>query len=188
MFKAFVKLSVLLQLKGQSQSGYDLMKHIGEVCGKPSPGYIYPLLNSMEAKGFISSEAEGRRKVYSVTAKGMGLLSELKKKRDEMLRNMVMILGSVADSGETKEMEGMIEYLKEGNMLGRFHRALFSAYCGDEERKERIRKIVGEAAGKMEALLRDGGYAKRRAGLKQGGCAPGRRRQAPRARHIKMHL
>jgi DNA-binding PadR family transcriptional regulator len=156
MFKAYIKLRVLRQLSRESQSGYDLMKHIGEACGKPSPGYIYPLLGNLQAKGFITAKAEGRRKVYSITQNGVGLLSELQKKRDEMMGNMAMILGSVADSGEAREMEGMMKYLKEGDMLGRLHRALFSAYCADEQRKEKLRKIVDEFIEKMKELRKEG--------------------------------
>jgi DNA-binding PadR family transcriptional regulator len=49
----------------------------------PSPGSMYPALEALETKGFISCQGDGRRKVYSLTPKGQNVLDEIKKKRDE---------------------------------------------------------------------------------------------------------
>ncbi|MBI2168368.1 MAG: PadR family transcriptional regulator [Actinobacteria bacterium] len=65
---------VLLALLAQRpQHGYDLMNELEVLFGPaytPSPGSIYPALSGLEAEGLIRAEAEGDRKVFSVTEMG----------------------------------------------------------------------------------------------------------------------
>ncbi len=62
---AMIKMMVLKELNAKEQSGYDLMKKINMSGNKPSPGYIYPLLQDLKKRGFVSYIEEKRRKVYS---------------------------------------------------------------------------------------------------------------------------
>jgi len=58
--------------------GYKIIKQTQELLGvKLRHGAVYPLLNSLEARGFLRSrkEVKGRRvrKIYEITSKGMQL-------------------------------------------------------------------------------------------------------------------
>jgi len=84
--KGFLKLHILGVLSGGPSHGYEIMHRISHHTGhmwRPSPGSMYPALETLETKGFISCQGDGRRKVYSLTSKGQNVLDEIKKKRDE---------------------------------------------------------------------------------------------------------
>lgn len=69
------KLYVLLALNKSQKHGYELMIDFYKVTGKKlSAGQIYPLLNNMQKKGYVTVtrayEGERERKIYSLTDKG----------------------------------------------------------------------------------------------------------------------
>lgn len=71
MIIAQIKMWVLEELHEKESSGYDILKKIEHFSGKkPSPGYIYPLLNDLKEKGFVSLKEKGRTKIYRITPKG----------------------------------------------------------------------------------------------------------------------
>ena len=52
-------------------TGYDIIKKVGELTGKkPSTGSVYPLLKSMENKGWINGKRVGNKTVYKITTSG----------------------------------------------------------------------------------------------------------------------
>ncbi|WP_156367688.1 PadR family transcriptional regulator [Brevundimonas sp. Leaf363] len=71
---------LLLSLIGDKPShGYELIKAVETKLGgaySPSPGVIYPTLTLLEEMGALSSEAEGGKKLYSITDEGRRLLVE----------------------------------------------------------------------------------------------------------------
>ncbi len=155
MFKSHIKLSVLHELSRKSLSGYDLIKSLSEDGTKPSPGYIYPLLNDLEAKKFISVKQYDRRKVYSLTAKGKKLLNDLRKHRESMVSNMTRLWAPIADKEELSDFVRMKKYMHKGTMdrdlLFKFHKTLFTVYRKeDPARRKRVRSIIEDSIKRME--------------------------------------
>ena len=71
----FLDIQILRLIQVQPMWGYAILKKMKEMFGiKIRHGVLYPLLNSLEAKGFIKSRKEvkkGRiRKIYGITSKG----------------------------------------------------------------------------------------------------------------------
>lgn len=71
MMQIPLEMLVIKALSEGEMSGYDLIKKITAETGywKPSPGTIYPLLERLEKKGFITMRIDGKRKIYQVTKK-----------------------------------------------------------------------------------------------------------------------
>lgn len=152
MFKAHIKLIVLKELSKESLSGYDLMRYIGKLGEKPSPGYIYPLLNDLEVKGFISVKQKDRRKIYSITVKGKKLLDDLQKSREDMIKKVTKVWRSIADKDDFDVfIRKNKDFFRDKVLLAKFHTVLFSVYKDNANRKK-IRIIVEEAIKKMERL------------------------------------
>lgn len=157
MFKAHIKLSVLEELSGKSLSGYDLMKSMGERRKKPSPGYIYPLLNDLEKKNFISVKKDKRRKVYSITQKGRKFLKNLKGKQEDMLRRMVEIWEPIAEKKEISELKNFKlthgkdnPFMQDGDLIERLRKAIFSFYGnGKNKKRNAMKKILEETIKKL---------------------------------------
>jgi PadR family transcriptional regulator, regulatory protein PadR len=73
--RAALDLLVLSSLKDRPLTGYEI---IGKVHISfrilLSPGTIYPVLKHLEEAGFVNSQEEGTRRVYSQTSGGKAIL------------------------------------------------------------------------------------------------------------------
>ena len=70
---------VLDLIAAQPRHGYEIIKAIEDMMNghyTPSPGVIYPTLTYLEETGLISSEAQGSKKLYSITEEGTKSLEE----------------------------------------------------------------------------------------------------------------
>lgn len=81
-----IKFALLELLQERPMHGYEMMKALEEKSGgfyTPSAGSIYPTLQMLEDRGFVTvNEVEGK-KVYSITDAGRGLLTERHKNDEE---------------------------------------------------------------------------------------------------------
>jgi DNA-binding PadR family transcriptional regulator len=80
LMKGLLDLVILQLLKTESMHGYQIITSIRRNFGVYfGPSTIYPLLNSLEEKGYIKSEwnlqNERPRKVYTLTKEGYALLN-----------------------------------------------------------------------------------------------------------------
>jgi len=77
--KDFLDILVLRLVQGEPMWGYEIIKRIETLFNvKPRHGALYPLLNALEANGFLTSKQEARgrrvRNVYEITPKGAQLV------------------------------------------------------------------------------------------------------------------
>jgi DNA-binding PadR family transcriptional regulator len=71
MAKGLLKLWMLKIISKGEVSGYDIIKKVGELTGKkPSTGSVYPLLKSMEKKGWIIGKKIRNKTLYAITKAG----------------------------------------------------------------------------------------------------------------------
>jgi len=67
----FMDLLILLNLRKEPMSGYDVITFIFENFGfLPSSGSIYSMLYSLEREGFIKGHWNGKKRLYTLTEKG----------------------------------------------------------------------------------------------------------------------
>lgn len=74
-----VKFALLELLQERPMHGYEMMKALEEKSGgfyTPSPGSIYPTLQMLEDRGFVTVREADGKKVYSITDAGGSLLTE----------------------------------------------------------------------------------------------------------------
>jgi DNA-binding PadR family transcriptional regulator len=68
-----VRLVALFLIEQQPRHGYDLIKAIEEKSQgfySPSPGIVYPALTFLEEAGYVTSAADGNKKLYTITDEG----------------------------------------------------------------------------------------------------------------------
>lgn len=73
-----LRLVALYLIEQQPRHGYDLIKAIEEKSQgfySPSPGIVYPALTFLEEAGYVTSAAEGNKKLYTITDEGRAHLS-----------------------------------------------------------------------------------------------------------------
>jgi DNA-binding PadR family transcriptional regulator len=89
-----LRLIVLGLIAEQPRHGYDLIKVIEEKTAdwySPSPGIVYPTLTFLEEVGHVTSQAEGAKKLYSITAEGKAHLEQNRALVDAGLQRLAMI-------------------------------------------------------------------------------------------------
>jgi PadR family transcriptional regulator PadR len=104
--KGLLDMIVLQFLDEQPMHGYQIISKIRKSFGVYfGPSTVYPLLSSMETKGYVSSdwnmESERPRKVYKLTSEGQNLLNFT----ENSLNLIVKTIGTNNTSKFEKETE-----------------------------------------------------------------------------------
>ncbi|MFD1253715.1 MULTISPECIES: PadR family transcriptional regulator [Devosia] len=74
-----LRLVALYLIEQQPRHGYDLIKAVEERSNgvySPSPGIVYPALTFLEEAGYVTSAADGNKKLYAITEEGKAHLEE----------------------------------------------------------------------------------------------------------------
>lgn len=74
-----LRLVALYLIEQQPRHGYDLIKAVEERSNgfySPSPGIVYPALTFLEEAGYVTSAAEGNKKLYTITDEGRAHLAD----------------------------------------------------------------------------------------------------------------
>jgi DNA-binding PadR family transcriptional regulator len=74
-----LRLVALYFIEQQPRHGYDLIKAVEERSNgvySPSPGIVYPALTYLEEAGYVTSAADGNKKLYTITQEGKAHLEE----------------------------------------------------------------------------------------------------------------
>ena len=100
MRKGFLKMIILKMINDTPMHGYDIIHKIEENTHghwEPSPGSIYPALEFLMSRGYVTMEEIDRKKVYSITSEGKEVILHLKKKRQEMMIEFNNLLGDLPE-------------------------------------------------------------------------------------------
>lgn len=134
--RSFLKYIVLNIIKDKPTHGYDIIKTV-ELRSKgswtPSAGSIYPILERLESKGFIQSEGIERKKVYTITPKGMAGLDRMKQEKLELLNEMSRIINSVTEGDDNSDAGE-----KAGDIPGVVQQPEVANYCDFQNQKNKI--------------------------------------------------
>jgi DNA-binding PadR family transcriptional regulator len=96
-----LRLIALYFIEQQPRHGYDLIKAIEEKTGgmySPSPGVIYPALTFLEEANYVTSVAEGNKRLYTITDEGRTHLND----------NRAAVEGTLAHLGRIAEQFGKV--------------------------------------------------------------------------------
>jgi DNA-binding PadR family transcriptional regulator len=96
-----LRLIALYFIEQQPRHGYDLIKAIEDKTGgmySPSPGVIYPALTFLEEANYVTSMAEGNKRLYTITDEGRAHLND----------NRAAVEGTLAHLGRISEQFGKV--------------------------------------------------------------------------------
>ncbi|GLQ54403.1 PadR family transcriptional regulator [Devosia nitrariae] len=179
-----LRLVALYLIDEQPRHGYDLIKAIEEKSEgfySPSPGVVYPALTYLEEAGFVTSEADGNKKLYTITEEGRAHLADnreaiektlefLARAGDQMRRFREFARGEWASGRERDEdvYEGfrrwrgeapprpdrdIADVLPEVNEARReLKAAIVKAVRGNEEHQRRLAEILRKAAADIRVI------------------------------------
>lgn len=92
-FLGFIKIHTMYHANINPISGVELIEELKRHGYQVSPGLIYPTLHSLEKDGYLKREnrvVRGRaRKYYALTAKGLEMLEEAKRRIRELVEEVM---------------------------------------------------------------------------------------------------
>jgi DNA-binding PadR family transcriptional regulator len=74
-----LRLIALALIAEQPRHGYEIIKVLEDKTAgwySPSPGIVYPTLTYLEEAGYVTAQAEGAKRLYTITAEGRAHLDE----------------------------------------------------------------------------------------------------------------
>jgi DNA-binding PadR family transcriptional regulator len=144
-----LKYVILDLLKDQPRHGYDIIRALEDRMGghyRPSPGSVYPTLQMLEDLGYVTSNQEEGKKVYSITDEGRAYLTDQASTIDDIRARIT----AGWDAAQRPEMADLMHELRE------LARALFRqgtrGALKDPERLKKLRAIVSQARAEVEKL------------------------------------
>ena len=147
--KGDLKYVILDLLQDRPAHGYEVIRALEERFRgfySPSPGSVYPTLQLLEDLGYVRSDQQNGKKVYSITDEGRKFLEENRQSVDDIWGRA----GEGWDPGLAAEMR---EIGREVKGIGRMFGSEMRAGRIDREKLRRIREVVVHAAREIEAIL-----------------------------------
>jgi DNA-binding PadR family transcriptional regulator len=89
-----LRLIALALIAEQPRHGYEIIKVLEDKTAgwySPSPGIVYPTLTYLEEAGYVTAQAEGAKKLYSITDEGRAHLDENRDFVDAVLERFASI-------------------------------------------------------------------------------------------------
>jgi len=164
MLRGHLRTIVLKALAEEPQTGYSLMKYVEHHTQvKPSTGSIYPLLDALRKKKFVSVKEDQHRKRYTLTKQGREEYKRTEATRDAIIARFLEGLNMIESLFEEDFSLHRIalESLKRGEHpfkeLNPEHDRFKSALCRalkdpDKNQRAKIRTILGDAARRLKAV------------------------------------
>ncbi len=118
-----LRLVVLGLIAEEPRHGYDIIKALEakfQGAYSPSPGAIYPMLQMLEEADLVVSEAQGNKKLYSITDQGRAFLAENQGELDrlnEQLAEASERVSGAAIGDEARDlMRDLFGRVRDGSM------------------------------------------------------------------------
>jgi DNA-binding PadR family transcriptional regulator len=132
-----LRLIALALIAEQPRHGYEIIKVLEEKTAgwySPSPGIVYPTLTFLEEAGYVTAQAEGAKKLYTITDEGRAHLDENRDFVDAVLERLGKIGNKLA---RMRRRFGRDEEEDDDRRGGRLPPLLRAAL-------ENLREIAGE--------------------------------------------
>jgi DNA-binding PadR family transcriptional regulator len=118
-----LRLLALALIAEQPRHGYEIIKVLEDKTEgwyAPSPGIVYPTLTYLEEAGYVTAEASGAKKLYTITAEGSAYLAANRGFVDAVLERLDAV-GERVRSRRDEENDGE----RHGPRMPRLVRAAF---------------------------------------------------------------
>jgi DNA-binding PadR family transcriptional regulator len=144
-----LRLLALALIEEQPRHGYEIIKQLEDKTKgwySPSPGVVYPTLTWLEEVGYVTAEASGAKKLYSITGEGRAYLDQNRDFVDAVLKRLEAVGERFGRRGEDGDHDG------DRPRVSRLVRAALDNLR--EVAAERLRNDADAEAKVVEALAR----------------------------------
>ncbi len=160
-----LKYALLDLLRERPKHGYEMIKDLEDRSGgfySPSAGAIYPTLQLLEDRGWVTAETVEGKKVYAITDAGREALSEHTARREEEYGPGFRGGRGFRHGGRGRGPFGwnmppeLGDLGRESFEVAQLMRAAVMTSANDPERLKQLRGIVERAQGELRAFLAQG--------------------------------
>src|SRR5437016_11248171 len=151
-----LRLIALALIAEQPRHGYEIIKVLEEKTSdwySPSPGIVYPTLTYLEEVGYVTSQSEGAKRLYTITQEGRAHLEANRDRADALLDRLATIGERVARwrrmSGRDGDDRRAVPPLVEA-ALSNLHEAAVTQIDADAQAEARVVEILARAALEMK--------------------------------------
>ena len=141
-----LKYVILELIRDKPRYGYEIILALEERSHgfySPSPGSIYPTLQMLEEAGYVRSDQQDGKKVYTITDDGVKFLEEQGLSTERVRRHM-------KDRWNPRDMlsfrETMQEFGRLGELLGRHGRQI------EPEKMKQVREVISRAYNEVKSI------------------------------------
>ena len=142
------KYIILQYLKDRPSHGYEIIRVLKERFHGlyvPSAGTIYPRLQVLEERGYVTCEERDDRKIYTITDEGRRFLAEHSDLEQE-IRDRLNIWEN------PRNIDDMTKTMNEFGRLGEL--LSWEAHKMDPERLGRVQKVIARSCEDIENILK----------------------------------
>jgi len=94
-----LRLIALALIAEQPRHGYEIIKVLEEKTAgwySPSPGIVYPTLTFLEEAGYVTAQADGAKKLFTITDEGRAYLDQNRDFVDAVLERLAAVGNKIA--------------------------------------------------------------------------------------------
>ena len=147
-----LRLIALALIAEQPRHGYEIIKLLDEKTSgwySPSPGIVYPTLTYLEEIGYLTAQAEGSKRLYTIPDEGRAHLKESRDLADAVLRRLARIGERAArwqrNAGDERDDRPRVTPLIRA-ALENLREAAAKRIEGDPEAEARVVEALARAA------------------------------------------
>ena len=146
-----LRLIALALIAEQPRHGYEIIKVLEEKTSgwySPSPGMVYPTLTFLEEASYVTAQADGAKKLYTITDEGKSYLDDNKAFVDAVMERFSAIGERIKARREREEHEAEGEAHVPGSVRGAFmdlREAVRDALRASPDAKGRVIDILDRA-------------------------------------------
>lgn len=148
-----MKFALLELLRERPMYGYEMIKTLEERSSgfySPSPGSIYPTLQMLEERGFVTSQDVEGKKVYSITDDGRNLLEKQREQFANAPWSRLRRAYEERHSGSRLEMQALRrEAMEVARLMTIAARSSFS----DPEKLARLRTVIEHTRKELNDMI-----------------------------------
>ncbi len=150
-----LRLLALALIAEQPRHGYEIIKVLEEKTSgwyAPSPGIVYPTLTYLEEAGYVTAQADGAKKLYTITGEGRAYLESNRAFVDAVLERLDAVGERARSRGGDDEHEG-----RHGPRVSRLVRAALEnlrevaadRLKGDADAEAKVVEVLARAAAEL---------------------------------------
>jgi DNA-binding PadR family transcriptional regulator len=151
-----LRLLALALIAEQPRHGYEIIKVLEEKTEgwyAPSPGIVYPTLTYLEEAGYVTAQADGAKRLYTITAEGRAYLEQNRAFVDAVLGRLDAVGERMRSRRGEDDDEG-----RRGPRVSRLVRAALEnlrevaaeRLKGDTDAEAKVVEVLARAAAEMK--------------------------------------